>query len=664
MGRIMHKLGGRGRAKQIEKWKETKWTIHLNENEIVPKSKKRRAENVFVQSQVKKIALLKENLESCQRSLKAAHKQIQQTEESSKRLSMSLSQNIPKHNKSWCEYSAQYQRTQKKQIASDVCTALKFTENDFFKPSRIELINKETNELLLVSQDGSIRSEKQQPPRDDNDAIAKQTLYVKEKFNISNAAYQELSMVHAPLPRWCALNKISKQIDSSSIIQPTPGPMVGVQQSLKERLKLRLEHLVKKYPSIKEEPHIRVKITGDGTKVSRSMHILIIAFTILDGSENPNSPGGNHVLAMLNCQEKYEHLSEAVKDIANDIKLTKSITINGHEFNIQFFLGADMKFLAICLGLEAANATYSCIWCKCPADERHDTSKSWCTVEDGARTIEDIQTRSLEKKRGLKYGCIQQPLFPAIPIDHVVPDILHLFLRISDVLINLLILELRRMDGIEKLRSTEFKQTTAKNLNTYITYLNANCKICFHMYMDKESKNLKWRDLTGPEKLKLFKSIKIPELFPSLQEVQKIQQLWEEFKKIYVILWCNKKLDDIEIKDFTTKVKSWMTLFTSVYQTRNVTPYMHVLVAHIPQFLRDIGSLAVFSQQGLEKLNDDITKDYFKSTNHRNEDVLGQIMLKLNRLEELTDEQYCRIKHLHVCSTCKEPGHNSKTCPI
>ena len=45
-------------------------------------------------------------------------------------------------------------------------------------------------------------------------------------------------MVHPPLPRWCALNTISKQIDSSSMIQPTPGPMVGVQQSLKQRLKL------------------------------------------------------------------------------------------------------------------------------------------------------------------------------------------------------------------------------------------------------------------------------------------------------------------------------------------------------------------------------------------------------------------------------------------
>ena len=76
----------------------------------------------------------------------------------------------------------------------------------------------------------------------------------------------------------------------------------------------------------------------------------------------------------------------------------------------------------------------------------------------------------------------------------------------------MLILELRRMDGIEKLKTKEFKQSTVKNLNTYITYLNINCKICFHMYVDKESNVLKWRDLTGPEKLKLFASIKIPEL--------------------------------------------------------------------------------------------------------------------------------------------------------
>ena len=156
---------------------------------------------------------------------------------------------------------------------------------------------------------------------------------------------------------------------------------------------------------------------------------------------------------MNTCQkQKYEYLSEAVKGTANEIQSIESITIDGHQFKIEFYLGADMKYLAICLGLQAANAKYSCIWCKCPAAERHDTSQSWCSVEDGGRTVEEIQHLATLSKNKEKYGCIQQPLFPSIPIHQVIPDILHLFLRICDVLINLLILELRTMDGIEKLK--------------------------------------------------------------------------------------------------------------------------------------------------------------------------------------------------------------------
>ena len=124
-------------------------------------------------------------------------------------------------------------------------------------------------------------------------------------------------------------------------------------------------------PSL-DESSLKVKITGEGTQVSCSMHVLVIAFTILDGNKNPNSPSGNHTTAMLNSQEKYEYLSQAVKDIANEIQSIQSITIDGHKFNIQFFLDADMKYLAICLGIQTAHAKYSCIWCKCPAEQRHD----------------------------------------------------------------------------------------------------------------------------------------------------------------------------------------------------------------------------------------------------------------------------------------------------
>ena len=71
-----------------------------------------------------------------------------------------------------------------------------------------------------------------------------------------------------------------------------------------------------------------------------------------------------------------------------------------------------MKFLALCMGIEAPNAKYSCIWCVCPAEDRHKLHKIWSIKdkEHGARTIEEIQT--LARKKGeQKFGCIRQPNF-------------------------------------------------------------------------------------------------------------------------------------------------------------------------------------------------------------------------------------------------------------
>ena len=60
-----------------------------------------------------------------------------------------------------------------------------------------------------------------------------------------------------------------------------------------------------------------------------------------------------------------------------------------------------MKFLAVCIGIESATLTYSCIWCKCPAEDRYDLKKKWSvtnTKEGGARTTNEIQKLSKLKK--------------------------------------------------------------------------------------------------------------------------------------------------------------------------------------------------------------------------------------------------------------------------
>ena len=42
--------------------------------------------------------------------------------------------------------------------------------------------------------------------------------------------------------------------------------------------------------------------------------------------------------------------------------------------------------------------------------------------------------------------------------------------------------------------------TNSSSFEKYIQYLNEQCNISFHTYTDHESEQLKWQDLTSPEK--------------------------------------------------------------------------------------------------------------------------------------------------------------------
>ena len=46
-------------------------------------------------------------------------------------------------------------------------------------------------------------------------------------------------------------------------------------------------------------------------------------------------------------------------------------------WNFEFYFSADLKFLAICLGLNAANSTYFCPWCNVNKNQYEDTQADW-----------------------------------------------------------------------------------------------------------------------------------------------------------------------------------------------------------------------------------------------------------------------------------------------
>ena len=325
--------------------------------------------------------------------------------------------------------------------------------------------------------------------------------------------------------------------------------------------------------------------------------------------------------------------------------------------------------LMLCTGIDSACSRYSCIWCKCPSEERYDSHKEWSLTdkEKGARTVEE-NTETATLRRGKKqFNVSHPPLFPGIPLKNVVIDNLHLFLRVSDVLINLLVVELKRQDGIERVKKmTAFDPEHFSHINAFQVFVTSLGIPDLNFYIDKSSKELKCRSLTGPEKLKVLRRICIVGLLPRFEttEAEKIQFLWDELLQLnFIFSKPARELSLADIDIFESRARTWVRKFIDVYHEKNITPYIHALMNHVPEFMRIHSSILPFTQQGLEKYNDIMTKQYFRSSNHKSEQALVQIMEKQNRLEYLRDQGVQPAKCFEVvCSKCGHTGHNQRTC--
>ena len=84
--------------------------------------------------------------------------------------------------------------------------------------------------------------------------------------------------------------------------------------------------------------------------------------------------------------------------------------------------------------------------------------------------------------------------------------------------------------------------------------------------------------------------------------------IWTEFTEIYKIL--NDRNLEKDPTEFFMKAKEWISLFVSLngkregYERAWVTPYMHIMVTHIPKFFELHKSVKIFTGQEVEKNND------------------------------------------------------------
>ena len=665
MGQKLYNARG-NRNKVLEDWKTGRnavWDLSLDCFKV---NKELSAQILSNEKKLNQLTQENNELQIQLEGTKQKLKEIQNTQnqliKSNKRMASELANSGSKQKKrrqDISQLSRQHKWTRKKQLHTDVSQALSFLENEGVQPSTITLVHNSTSETeILDLESGAYKKPESTSTINDKPELA---LFVKDRFGLSDLAYHELCMICEQLPRLCKLKQLSKHLNSQWDIKPCPDNN-GIQQSLASRVTERVKYLLKK-KSISPGDVLRLKLSGDGTKICRKLNLINITFTLLNEGKVAMSPNGNHTLAIINGTEKYESLKTALSDLIMEVRDLKSVTVDDLTFKIEYFICSDLKFLAIIYGIESATSTYSCVWCKCPSSERPDMSKQWSFSDKGkgARTVDDIVACHLKSRRE-KYGCIHPPLFQTINIDHVIPDILHLYLRVSDVLLNLLITDIRRHDGIIKSSSSD-AGSQSSYLDELEFFINNSCKIPFKFSIDKETKQLQWRDLMGPEKHVVFEKIALPELFPKLQNIKATQKLWDDFRQLYSVLQM-ECVSTNEAETFHEDAKKWVLDFTAIYQSKNVTPYIHIMAMHVPEFLLKYKNLVLFTQQGMEKLNDQTTIDFAKSTNHNyhNLEALTQLMNKRNRIEHLQDSGFQRVPREKTCSVCNEKGHNSRTC--
>ena len=122
------------------------------------------------------------------------------------------------------------------------------------------------------------------------------------------------------------------------------------------------------------------------------------------------------------------------------------------------------------------------------------------TLNHEARTLSDLKADG-------QFSSINKPLLN-LELDHIVPDELHLMLRVTDVLINALIDTARAYDRNQHMvsgRQGSYKVLDGPLIKNLISAIR-DCGVYFNIY-DKEDRTVEWPSLLGPDKIKLLKKI-------------------------------------------------------------------------------------------------------------------------------------------------------------
>ncbi len=219
-------------------------------------------------------------------------------------------------------------------------------------------------------------------------------------------------------------------------------------------------------------------------------------------------------------------------------------------------------------------------------------------------------------------------------------DIMHKFLRVSDLLVDLLLDDVFRLD--EMFTNTQFMPATHKNISRLSEFLVVKCK--FQPIEERATSRdvrIHMKKMMGPKKKVFFDQMDkhgVKNVFTKIEKKNEITMLWKQYWLLHNKLREEKKsvfnfIINYSSDFFKNNCNNLLNIFVDTYGIGNMTPYLHVTCLHLHEMHRKHGNLNYYATEGLEKLNDLSTKDFFRSTN-KSFTFIKQMLERDARLED------------------------------
>ncbi len=229
-------------------------------------------------------------------------------------------------------------------------------------------------------------------------------LYFKDKLTIADHKYHSFKNgmeLKSHLVSLRAIKRRKKEIVQNIDIQElSTGFYINPVKLIKFRILRFLKNISTE--NLLSNRKIRIKLSCDGTKISRMVTIINFVFTIINEKKNATTASGNYRIGAFRIlKEDYETINEWLPFLVGQIKNLHTIKYyllnqeildanqievlqttsdfraeNVYNFDIEYLFSADWKMMAIVLGLYSAKSNFPCIFCEKEKSEKNGVFQS------------------------------------------------------------------------------------------------------------------------------------------------------------------------------------------------------------------------------------------------------------------------------------------------